>query len=60
MKSPLGIISSEIVGPTMAEDIQRSAVIAVTVSLVLIFVYIGLRFRRWQYGLAGLAEGGAV
>ena len=54
MKSPLGIISSEIVGPTMAEDIQRSAVIAVSVSLVLIFIYIGLRFRRWQYGLAGL------
>lgn len=56
MKSPLGIISSEIVGPTMAEDIQRSAVIAVTVSLVLIFAYIGLRFRRWQYGLAGLVS----
>ena len=56
MKSPLGIISSEIVGPTMAEDIQRSAVIAVSVSLVLIFAYIGLRFRRWQYGLAGLVS----
>lgn len=54
MKSPLGIISSEIVGPTMAEDIQRSAVIAVLISLVLIFIYIGVRFRKWQYGLAGL------
>ncbi len=54
MKSPLGIISSEIVGPTMAEDIQRSAIIAVVVSLVLIFAYIGMRFRKWQYGLAGL------
>lgn len=54
MKSPLGIISSEIVGPTMADDIQRSAVIAVLISLVLIFVYIGLRFKKWQYGLAGL------
>lgn len=56
MKSPLGIISSEIVGPTMAEDIQRSAVIAVSVSLVLIFIYIGIRFRKWQYGLAGLVS----
>ncbi len=54
MKSPLGIISSEIVGPTMAEDIQRSAIIAVVISLVLIFIYIGLRFKKWQYGLAGL------
>ncbi len=56
MKSPLGIISSEIVGPTMAEDIQRSAIIAVSVSLVLIFIYIGLRFKKWQYGLAGLVS----
>ncbi|MDR1725600.1 MAG: protein translocase subunit SecDF [Bacteroidales bacterium] len=56
LKSPLGIISSEIVGPTMADDIKRSAVIAVVISLILIFIYIGLRFRKWQYGLAGLAS----
>ncbi|MDR0789821.1 MAG: protein translocase subunit SecDF [Bacteroidales bacterium] len=56
LKSPLGIISSEIVGPTMADDIRRSAVIAVVISLLLIFVYIGLRFRKWQYGLAGLTS----
>lgn len=54
--SPLGIISSEKVGPTMAEDIQRSAIIAVLVSLVLIFIYIAIRFRKWQYGLASLAS----
>ncbi len=54
--SPLGIISSEQVGPTMAEDIQRNAVIAVVISLVLIFIYIAIRFKRWQYGLAGLAS----
>lgn len=52
--SPLGIISSEIVGPTMAEDIQRSAIIAVIISLVLIFIYVAIRFKKWQYGLAGL------
>ena len=54
--SPLGIISSEQVGPTMAEDIQRSAVIAVIVSLLLIFIYIAIRFNKWQYGLAGLTS----
>lgn len=52
--SPLGIISSEKVGPTMAEDIQRSAIIAVLVSLILIFIYIAIRFKKWQYGLASL------
>ncbi|MDR1005948.1 MAG: protein translocase subunit SecDF [Bacteroidales bacterium] len=55
-ESPLGIISSEIVGPTMADDIKRSAVIAVGASLLLIFIYIGIRFKKWQYGLAGLAS----
>ncbi|MBQ9312698.1 MAG: protein translocase subunit SecDF [Bacteroidales bacterium] len=54
--NPLGIISSEKVGPTMAEDIQRSAIIAVLVSLVLIFIYIAIRFKKWQYGLASLAS----
>lgn len=54
--SPLGIISSEKVGPTMAEDIQRSAIIAVLVSLILIFIYIAIRFKKWQYGLASLVS----
>ncbi|MCF0210079.1 MAG: protein translocase subunit SecDF [Bacteroidales bacterium] len=54
--SPLGIISSEKVGPTMAEDIQRSAIIAVLISLALIFIYIAIRFKKWQYGLASLAS----
>ena len=54
--SPLGIISSEKVGPTMAEDIQRSAIIAVLVSLILIFIYIAIRFKKWQYGLASLTS----
>lgn len=52
--NPLGIISSEIVGPTMAKDIQRDAIIALLVGLLVIFAYIGLRFRKWQFGLGGV------
>ena len=52
--NPLGIISSEIVGPTMAKDIQRDAVIAIFAGLLMIFIYIGLRFRRWQFGMGGI------
>lgn len=52
--NPLGIISSEIVGPTMAKDIQRDAVLAVFAGLLMIFIYIGLRFRNWQFGLGGI------
>lgn len=53
-ESLLGIISSEIVGPTIADDIKRSAIIAVIVSLIAIFIYIAIRFRNWKYSLGGL------
>jgi SecD/SecF fusion protein len=54
MKNPLGIISSEIVGPTIAKDVQTSAVIAVILSLIAIFIYVFIRFTKWQYGFGGL------
>lgn len=38
------------VGPTIAEDIKKDAVIAVTFALIVIFLYILLRFRHWTYG----------
>ena len=42
--------SSVKVGPTIAEDIKKDAVIAVTFALIVIFLYILLRFRHWTYG----------
>ncbi len=53
-ENPNGIISSEKVGPTIADDIQRNAIIAVIVSLFAIFVYIALRFRNWSWGTGGV------
>ncbi len=53
-RSPLGIISSEIVGPTIADDIKTSAIIAIIISLVAIFIYIAIRFRNWKYSIGGL------
>jgi len=52
--NPNGIISSEKVGPTIADDIKRNAVIAVIVSLFAIFIYIALRFRNWSWGTGGV------
>lgn len=49
------IISSHKVGPTIADDIQRSAVIVIFASLLIIFLYILARFRNWQFGLGALA-----
>ncbi len=47
-------ISSETVGPTVAADIKRKAVWAVGLSLVIMFIYIFMRFRNWQYGLGAI------
>ncbi len=48
------ILNSQKVGPTMADDIQRKAILAVILSLVGIFLYIFIRFRNWQYGLGAI------
>ena len=48
-------MSSQKVGPTIADDIKTSAVWAILFSLIIIFLYILLRFRKWQYGLGAVA-----
>lgn len=50
----IGILSSQKIGPTIADDIRNKAITAIIISLIIIFAYIALRFRKWQYGLAGL------
>jgi SecD/SecF fusion protein len=47
-------VSSETVGPTVARDIKVGAVWAVMLSLVIMFFYIFIRFRNWQFGLGAL------
>ncbi len=46
--------SSETVGPTIASDIKTKAIWAVFVALIIMFFYIFMRFRNWQYGLGAL------
>jgi len=48
------ILSSQKVGPTIADDIKNSSLLAILFSLVVIFLYILLRFRKWQYGLGAV------
>ncbi len=50
----LGIMSSQKVGATIADDVTRKAIWAVVISLVVIFVYIAIRFKRWQYGASSI------
>ncbi len=45
------IINSQKVGPTVADDIKSSAVWAVLFGCGLMFLYILVRFKKWQFGL---------
>ena len=48
------IISAHKVGPTIADDIKRTALVVVFAALLVIFLYILGRFRNWQFGLGAL------
>ncbi len=48
------IESSTLVGPTIADDILKSALWAVLGSLFVIFLYIIIRFGKWQYSLGAV------
>lgn len=50
----LGILSSQKIGPTIAYDIRTKAYLAIFFALIIIFIYIAARFKKWQYGLAGV------
>ncbi len=58
-KAPDGIgthvVSSSKVGPTIADDISKSARYATIFALMLIFLYIFIRFSKWQYSLGAVA-----
>ena len=48
------ILSSQKVGPTIADDIKTSSIWAILIGCALMFIYIFIRFRRWQYGLGAV------
>ena len=56
LENPNGIISSDKVGASIASDIRRDAIIAVILALIIIFGYIALRFRGWNWGLGGVVS----
>ncbi len=51
--NPNGIISSDKVDASIADDMKRDAIIAVVIALLVIFIYIALRFKKWTWGLGG-------
>ncbi|HBF18820.1 MAG TPA: protein translocase subunit SecDF, partial [Cryomorphaceae bacterium] len=51
----IGIVAERQVGPTIADDIKKSAIWAILFSLVVIFLYILVRFSKWQFSLGAVA-----
>ena len=52
-ENPNGIISSDKVDASIADDMKRDAIIAVVIALLVIFIYIAIRFKKWTWGLGG-------
>ena len=50
----VGILSTQKVGATIASDVTRKSIIAIIVALALMFIYIAIRFKKWQYGVASI------
>ncbi len=51
----IGKMLSSKVSPTIADDIKKSSFWAVLGSLVVVFLYILFRFKKWQFSLGAVA-----
>ncbi len=51
----VGVMKYRKVGPTIADDIKKNALWAIIGSLAVVFLYILIRFRRWQFSLGAVA-----
>lgn len=49
--SPRFIVASQTVSPTISDDLRSGAVKATILSLIVIFLYILVRFSKWQYSI---------
>ena len=56
LENPNGIISSDKVGASIANDIKRNAIISIILALFVIFAYIAVRFKGWAWGLGGVVS----
>ena len=51
----IGKVYSGKVSPTIADDIKKSSVWAILGSLLVVFLYILIRFKKWQFSLGAVA-----
>lgn len=49
------VIKTDIVGPRFAEDLKQGALNAIMFAMVIIFIYILIRFKNWTFSLGAVA-----
>lgn len=49
-----GLVESYKVGPTVARDVKFKSVWAIVLSLLMIFIYVLVRFKGWQFGVGAI------
>lgn len=53
--NPATVQKTNVVGPRFAEDLKRGALKAIIFALIVIFIYILIRFKNWTYSLGAVA-----
>lgn len=54
LKTKFEVMSSQKVGENISDDIKVSAVWAILFACLLVFIYIFIRFKKWQFGLGAV------
>ena len=54
LNDPYTVVESRKVDPSISDDFQTTSTTAVLFSLLIMFAYIGFRFRKWQYGAGAI------
>ncbi|MBP3191361.1 protein translocase subunit SecF [Natronogracilivirga saccharolytica] len=53
--NPSQIVQTESVGPSFADDLRNAAIMSIIFALIVIFLYILIRFKKWSYSAGAVA-----
>src|SRR5690606_14854817 len=54
LNNPYVVQESRKVDATISDDIQKGAITSILIALVFMFIYIAVRFNKWQYGVGAV------
>lgn len=54
-QNPATVIKTDVVGPRFAEDLKQGALNAIIFAMIIIFLYILIRFKNWTFSAGAVA-----